>query len=123
MSSQCPNSFQGYLGNPGPAVDDILMHFSRISDQDDDIEIPPFIQTLIILSKLPDKYKHIDQLLSLYSLEEVQKMSLETLRGLIVSAWETEKKRKGDGQNQVANRLSAIKRKKGDPNFSQQQQR
>ncbi|KAH9010119.1 hypothetical protein EDB84DRAFT_1570777 [Lactarius hengduanensis] len=76
----------------------------------------PLPQAMILLSALPPKWEMLVSILC--TNYDLANLSLKHVREAIMAQWETEKN-KGKSQ-QSAQKLSAVKRKRGDPNYRQQ---
>ncbi|KAI0054430.1 hypothetical protein BV25DRAFT_1922687 [Artomyces pyxidatus] len=70
---------------------------------------------MLAISKAPSRYHYLQQIVSQSSIGELK---LEAVKPMFVNAWEQPDKK---GKS-TANKLSAVKRKRDDPKFQQQQQ-
>ena len=87
------------------------------------VTIPGPIQAMIALSALPQKWEVFVPVIT--QTNELERPSLGDVREAIVAQWQTEASYHSgnkDKKPQHANKLSNIKRKHGDPSFSNQQQ-
>ncbi|KAF5336240.1 hypothetical protein D9758_014338 [Tetrapyrgos nigripes] len=119
--------------NPSATIELIRMHFDRVSaagistDTTDSTtptasitKIPNFLQVMFIISKLPPRYEYIVNQYTQLSISQIDNQDLDELQSEIANVWESRQGAlKGKPQ---ANRLSAVKRKDGNPSFQQQQQ-
>ncbi|KAF5342949.1 hypothetical protein D9758_014963 [Tetrapyrgos nigripes] len=119
--------------NPSATIELIRMHFDRVSaagistDTTDSTtpnvsitKIPNFLIVMFIISKLPPRYEYIINQYTQLSISQIDNQDLDELQSEIVNVWESRQGAlKGKPQ---ANRLSAVKRKDGNPSFQQQQQ-
>ena len=120
MDTVIPNG-----SDPGPALDKILAHFATLKEMK--WVIPDNILAMMILSRAPSNYESMVQLLTTTMESDAKKMrSLEP--GVIVSAlrqaWDTQSRLGAQrGNQQRANKLSAVKPFQNQPpSFQQQQQ-
>ncbi|KAF5336747.1 hypothetical protein D9758_016265 [Tetrapyrgos nigripes] len=115
--------------NPSAAVKLIRMHFDRVSaagiPTDDSsntsiTKVANFLIVMFIISKLPPRYEYLINQYTQCSISQIDAQNLDELQSEIVNIWEScQGAFKGKAH---ANRLSAIKRKDGNPSFQQQQQ-
>ncbi|KAF5364794.1 hypothetical protein D9758_009329 [Tetrapyrgos nigripes] len=119
--------------NPSAAVELIRMHFDRVStagiptDTTDSsspnislTKIPNFLIVMFIISRLPPRYEYLINQYTQCSISQTDNQNLDELQSEIVNIWES---RQGALKGKAhANRLSAVKRKDGNPSFQQQQQ-
>ncbi|KAF5362710.1 hypothetical protein D9758_011747 [Tetrapyrgos nigripes] len=119
--------------NPSAAVELIRMHFDRVStagiptDTTDSsspnislTKIPNFLIVMFIISRLPPRYEYLINQYTQCSISQIDNQNLDELQSEIVNIWEY---RQGALKGKAhANRLSAVKRKDGNPSFQQQQQ-
>ena len=84
------------------------------------IIIPPQIQAMILLSALPQKW---EMLVSIVTQQHaLMTIQLSHVHDAILAQYESENVRSGGkGKQQHANKLSAVKRKRGNQNFSNQE--
>ncbi|KAF5328499.1 hypothetical protein D9758_017333 [Tetrapyrgos nigripes] len=118
--------------NPSAAIELIRMHFDRVSaygiptDGTSDTSITKvanFLIVMFIISKLPPRYEYLINQYTQYTIQEVDTANLDVLQSEIVNIWESRQGAfKGPSGKAHANRLSAVKRKDGNPSFQQQQQ-
>src|SRR5260370_14735535 len=99
--------------HPTPQFNRLMAAYSRLSANKQ--EVPGFIKAMLLLNNLPPKYETIS---TLVLAGDMVGFEIEKLISPIVNLWESTRK----GSVQTANKLSAIKRKREDPNFQQQQQ-
>ncbi|KAF5314819.1 hypothetical protein D9758_018707 [Tetrapyrgos nigripes] len=119
--------------NPSAAVELIRMHFDRVStagistndsSNTSMTKIPNFLIVMFIISKLPPRYEYLINQYTQCSLQQIDRQSLDELQSEIINIWESRQGAfKGPSGKAHANRLSAVKRKDGNPSFQQQQQR
>ena len=84
--------------------------------------VPKFIQAMLIVSKLPERYSFVVQSVAQTPMDEiVERLMPERIREAAVHAWEGRNKRSDGNSGKSANKLSAVKRKDGDPDFKSQQ--
>src|SRR6267378_4295070 len=83
------------------------------------ISIPPQLQAMIALAPLPSKWEHLVQII--INGTEMDQLTFRTVREALVAQWDMELNRGGHKNTQNANKISAVKRKHGDPRFNQQQ--
>lgn len=102
--------------NPQPAVQRLNEHFERLAAYE--VKIPSFVHGMLLASKAPAYADFVVQILS--QTEGVDKIDPKAFGQAIVNAWEQRQGRRRDVAN--AARVTAVKRKKGDPSFQQQQQ-
>ena len=99
--------------HPTPQFARLMAVYTRLSANKQ--EVPDFIKTMLLLNNLPPKYETI---VTIVLAGEIKGFNLDKLLPSLVNLWESSKK----GNLHTANKLSAIKRKRDDPNFQQQQQ-
>jgi hypothetical protein len=105
--------------HPGPQIDKIAACFQQMTAAS--VPIPPQLQGMILLAAMPPKWEMLISI-CLTSLEDVSSLDLRDARDTIVAQFETEQTCGGKGrQQQHANKLSAVKRKHGNQNFSNQE--
>src|SRR5260370_11427199 len=97
---------------PTPQFSRLMAAYSCLSANKQ--EVPGFINAMLLLNNLPPKYETIS---TLVLAGDMVGFEIEKLISPIVNLWESTRK----GGIQTANKLSAIKRKRDDPNFQQQQ--
>ncbi|KAF5365941.1 hypothetical protein D9758_006707 [Tetrapyrgos nigripes] len=117
--------------NPSAAVELIHMHFDRVSAAGISTDttgstnvsitkIANFLIVMFIISKLPPRYEYLINQYTQCSISQIDNQNLDELQSEIVNIWES---RQGAFKGKAhANRLSAVKRKDGNPSFQQQQQ-
>ncbi|KAF5343756.1 hypothetical protein D9758_015337 [Tetrapyrgos nigripes] len=118
--------------NPSAAIELIRMHFDRVSaagiPTDDPsgnslTKITNFLIIMFIISKLPPRYEYLINMYTQCSIQQVDNQNLDDLQSEILNIWESRQGAfKGPSGKAQANRLSAVKRKDGNPSFQQQQQ-
>src|SRR6266404_5851323 len=74
---------------------------------------------MIALAALPTKWEHLVQII--INGTEMDQLTFRTVQEVLVAQWDTELNRGGHKNTQNANKISAVKRKCGDPRFNQQQ--
>ncbi|THV04532.1 hypothetical protein K435DRAFT_850792 [Dendrothele bispora CBS 962.96] len=115
--------------HPAAAIDNIIMFLTRIAANSPStgttttsMAVPKFIQAMLIVSKLPDRYSYVVQTVAQTPMDEIiTKLTLEHIREAAVHAWEGRSKCNDSNAGKSANKLSAVKRKDGDPDFKSQQ--
>jgi gag-polypeptide of LTR copia-type len=105
--------------HPGPQIDKMAACFQRMTTAS--VPIPPQLQGMILLAAMPAKWEMLISI-CLTSLADVTDLDFKDARDTIVAQFETEQTRGSKGrQQQHANKLSAVKRKRGNQNFSNQE--
>jgi hypothetical protein len=107
--------------HPGPQLDKVQAAFARLTSSN--ISIPDILQGLIILNCLPSKWEHLVPIITQSS--DTDDFDLNDVRQALLAQWESKQNQgKGKHGNQPhnANKLSAVKCKHGNPNFSNQEQ-
>ena len=110
--------------NPSIPLDRMSAAFQRLSNAK--IHIPDPIQAMIAMSALPQKWEVLVPVI--IQTVDASDLDLSEVRNAIVAQWQTENARhanngdKKDKKQHNANKLSNVKRKRGDPSFSSQQQ-
>src|SRR5882762_5915803 len=74
---------------------------------------------MVTLTALPSKWEHLVQII--INSTEMDQLTFCTVREALVAQWDTELNRGGNKNTQNANKISAVKHKRGDPCFNQQQ--
>ena len=100
--------------HPLPQINRLQAAVHRLSTNG--VTIPEIIQAMILLSALPPKWEMLVSVLC--TSYDLANLNLKHVREAVMGQWETERN-KGKPQ-QSAQKLSAVKRKRGDPNFRQQ---
>ncbi|KAF5333983.1 hypothetical protein D9758_017289 [Tetrapyrgos nigripes] len=118
--------------NPSAAIELIRMHFDRVSaagiptdgtSATSITKVANFLIVMFIISKLPPRYEYLINQYTQCSIKQIDGQSLDELQYEIVNIWESRQGAfKGPSGKAQANRLSAVKRKDGNPTFQQQQQ-
>jgi hypothetical protein len=103
--------------HPASAIDEIIMYFDRIAAHD--IDIPDFIKSMIIISKLPPRYEYVVENVAQIEISKHATIKPEQIRTSVVHAWEGKDQGNDKGKGS-ANKISAVKRKRDEPNFRQQ---
>ncbi|EIM79809.1 uncharacterized protein STEHIDRAFT_163368 [Stereum hirsutum FP-91666 SS1] len=111
MKQQIPGN-----SNPDAAIDKITMLFNRLKLRK--VEVPEHLIAMIILSKLPPRYKNVLSNFSQMGASDIISMSVEKVCTAAVNDFIGTGK---SAEPATANKLSTVKRKQNDPNFSQQQ--
>jgi hypothetical protein len=107
--------------NPNKLLDKMSAAFQRLSGAN--VTIPGPIQAMIALSALPQRWEVLVPVIT--QTNELSKLCLQDVREAIVAQWQTDASRHSgnkDKKPQNAHKLSNVKRKRGDPSFSSQQQ-
>src|ERR1700752_4239889 len=103
--------------HPGAQIDKLVAAFQHLTAVS--IIIPPQIQAMILLAALPQKW---EMLVSIVTQQHtLQNIQLSRVRDAILAQYESESMRGGKGKQHNANKISAVKRKHGNPQFQQQQ--
>jgi len=115
MDTAIPNN-----SDPQPALNKMQAHFTRLKDIG--LEIPDSVQAMMYLAKAPQSMETMVQVFCQET--DLKKITVEKiLPTLMMSYQASQRQGVGRGQNQQrANRLSAVKRDNGPPQFQQQQQ-
>lgn len=87
------------------------------------VAMPEIIQAMILLSALPPQWEMLVSILC--TNYEITNLELKHVREAVMAQWEAEKNKgkhpsQHTQQQQNAQKLSAVKRKRGDPNYKQQ---
>jgi len=108
--------------HPVPQFDMLSAAFSCLGSVHIDSKYPFTIgdsmQAMIALAALPQKWEHLIPIIT--NKYELSKLEMKHVRETVQAQWETETNRGQHKANHSANKLSAVKRKRGDPRFSQQ---
>ena len=111
--------------HPGPQFDKLAAAFARLGavtfgtpPDETHLTIAGQIQALIAMAALPPKWEFLIPIISQNI--ELTDLALGDVRDPVIAQWETEKN-KGNKNVHQANKLSAVKRKRGDPRFNQQE--
>ncbi|EPQ61303.1 hypothetical protein GLOTRDRAFT_30792 [Gloeophyllum trabeum ATCC 11539] len=120
---RCSPALRGALSTKIPADQHPAPAFAKISKHFDTLEaakvkIPMVIQSLICLYALPSRYENIAQML--VQATSADNMSIGAVREAVTTAWDQSQGKKPEKLG--AHKISAVKRKPGDPSFSSQQQ-
>src|SRR5712671_3566144 len=102
--------------HPGPQIDKMSAAFQRLSATK--MIIPNQVQAMILLAALPPKWDLIVSIVT--TANDLDDLEFSDARDAILSQYDADSTR-GKGKPHHANKLSAVKRKRGDPNFSNQQ--
>jgi hypothetical protein len=104
--------------HPTQQIDRMVTAFQRLTAAS--IIIPPQIQAMILLSALPQKWEMLVSIVTQqHALTTIQ---LSHVRDAILAQYESENVRSGGkSKQQHANKLSAVKQKCGNQNFSNQE--
>src|SRR6201984_1837554 len=103
--------------HPGPQLDKCHAAFSRLAASS--MPVLDCIQALIVLNRLPQKWETLASIITQNF--DVNNLTFREVRDAILAQWESEQTRGGKPRHKQANKLSSVKRKRGDPNFSNQQ--
>jgi len=114
MDTNIPNN-----SDPSPSLDKMMAHFTRLRDLR--FELAPKVQAMMILAKAPISMETIVQVF--FQEGDHDKLTPDGIITAMMTAWEAHN-RSGNRTNnqQRANKLSAVKRDGGPPQFQQQQQ-
>ena len=99
--------------HPSPAISKIQSNIDELAGAG--LNLPPAMRTLIVLGAAPSRYDAAIQLA--LSQKELKELTVAGVQEVLVASWEQSKNK---GQLS-AQKISAIKQKKGNPSFSQQQ--
>jgi hypothetical protein len=105
--------------HPLPQINRLQASVHRLSTNG--VAIPEIIQVMILLSALPPKWEMLVSILC--TNYEITNLQLQHVREAVMAQWEAEKskgKHAPQAPQQNAHKLSAVKRKRGDPNYKQQ---
>jgi len=102
--------------HPGPQIDKMSAVFQHLSTAK--MIIPNQVQAMILLAALPPKWDLIVSIVT--TANDLDDLEFSNARDAILSQYDADSTR-GKGKPHHANKLSAVKRKRGDPNFSNQQ--
>ena len=107
--------------HPAPTIMKMLSHFAYLKDVS--FEFPANVQAMVILCKLPPTMEVVAQILSQTSPSEIKMLKLDGIVKVATFSFE-QKGTSCSSSNKApqANKLSAVKCKQADPEFSQQQQ-
>ncbi|KAI0026588.1 hypothetical protein K488DRAFT_92266 [Vararia minispora EC-137] len=110
--------------HPSTAIAEMEAHFRHLSELE--VEIPDFIQGMMLLSRLPPSYSITISIFSIGAMADShENINFSKVREMVISNYETRNPDKGKGKNGAsANKATAIKckRDQGKPKFAQQQQ-
>jgi hypothetical protein len=102
--------------HPTPQIQRLYTAYTRLAANKQ--EVPEFIKGMLLLNNLPTQYDHLTNLVLMGG--DMNTLNIEKMKEGLVNTWENMRGRQRGSQS--INKLSAIKRKRGDPNFQQQQQ-
>ena len=107
-------------GHPGNQIDRMAAAFQRCAASS--ISVPEQLQAMILLAAMPPKWEMLVAIVTQnYDLADIE---FKHVRETILAQYETEATCNGrpkGNKPQDANKLSAVKRKRGNPNFSNQE--
>ncbi|KZV75398.1 hypothetical protein PENSPDRAFT_681120 [Peniophora sp. CONT] len=116
------NVFQQFLntqvpskGNPVQAIERIEQHVRRLKELN--VTIPPFIHTMVLLSKLPPYMKFVSQFAQNMAVDE---LSAEDIKARALNAYQAEFGAPKTSKTDSASKITAVRRNNGNPSFSQQ---
>jgi len=114
MDTNIPNN-----SDPSPSLDKMMAHFAHLRDLR--FKLTPKVQAMMILAKAPSSMEALIQVI--FQESDHDKLTPDGVISAMMTAWEAHN-RSGNRTNnqQRANRLSAVKRDSGPPQFQQQQQ-
>ena len=101
--------------DPTPQVDKMAAAFERLRGAN--IVVPEALQAMILLAALPTKWEHLVPIVTIGS--KISTLAFKSTADVIINAFNGDSIKKGGHQ---ANKLSAIKRKRGNPHFSNQKE-
>ena len=100
--------------DPASYFDKAYAAYSRMADAQ--VNVPTQLQAMIALAALPQKW---DMLVSIVSGDvSLEDLALSNVRNAVIAQYQSDSMRHGSGK-QTANKISAVKRKHGNPNFNQ----
>ena len=106
--------------HPLPQINRLQASVHRLTTNG--VAIPEIIQAMLLLSALPPKWEMLVSILC--TNHQISSLQLKHVRQAVMAQWEAEKNKQGKltfhKQPQNAHKLSAIKRKRGEPSFKQQ---
>ena len=111
--------------HPGPQLDRMVVAFNRISQTVTaglitiDLTINTVLQGLIAMAAIPPKWENLVSIICANN--NLAELDIETVRDTIITQYENEMNCGGHKGAQNAQKLSAIKWKRGNPHFSQQE--
>jgi transposase InsO family protein len=112
--------------HPAPQFDKLAACFARLSSvtfgtgaKIQRLSIPNQIQALIAMAALPPKWEHLIPIIC--QGPDLEDLDMGDVRSTVIGQYENEVNRNWRGSGHQANKLSAVKRKRGDPRFNQQQ--
>lgn len=111
------NSSIPVRGNPLQSIEKIEQHVRRLKELG--VEIPSFIHTMVLLTKLPPYMKFVSQLAQSMSVDE---MSPEDVKARALNAYQAEigsSKVQNKGKDN-AGKITSVRRNNGAPSFQQQ---
>ncbi|TFY53776.1 hypothetical protein EVJ58_g9259 [Rhodofomes roseus] len=103
--------------HPNPTFANIAAAFDKLAGEG--IDIPASLRAMIALNALPSRYDTV--VTTILQAKELTEMKIDYVRESVVIAYEQGGKQASSSQS--AKKISAVKRKHGEPNFNQQQQR
>ena len=111
--------------HPGPQLDRMVAAFNGISQTITarsitvDLTINSVMQGMIAMAAIPPKWEHLVSIICANN--DAAELDIETVREAIVTQYENETNCGGHKGANTTQKLSAIKRKRGNPRFSQQE--
>ena len=104
--------------HPNPQIEKMNAAFQHLAAAG--VEMHAAIKAMILLAAIPPKWDSITSI-AVYS-EDLETLTFSDVRDTILAHYEQERMRgKGGNGHQQANKISAVKRKRGNPQFNQQQ--
>jgi len=109
--------------HPGMAIDKMAACFQRLASNK--VILPDSIMAMIMLAALPQKWEMLVPVIM--QTTELDKLDISDVRDAVISQYETESARHQGGKPNNgkkphnANKLSAVKRKRGDPSWKNQE--
>ena len=116
--------------HPAPQFDRLSAAFGRLgaatvgetSFNSVSLQIVSLLQALIAMNALPKQWEFLVPIIN--NTVPLDELDLTAVRGVVVNHYETEKNRGQPRVNQAqAQRITAVKRKRGNPGFQQQERR
>lgn len=106
--------------HPAPYIIKMTEHFEKL--EENKVDIPVALRAMIALNVLPSRYDGVAQMI-LQTAKSATSLTVAEVRGAVTLAFEQSAGKKApSSQPHGANKISAVKRKNGDPSFRQQQQ-
>ncbi|KAI0782357.1 hypothetical protein BC629DRAFT_1440717 [Irpex lacteus] len=101
-------------GDPTPALNKLYEHFERLDSFSHGL--PTALEAMLVVVKAPG---YAGSVIQTVTAADPDDLVAKDVGNQVINAWRTKNLNRG---NKAANKVSAVKQKKGNPNFSQQQQ-